>query len=152
MYRVNDPARGLFGSESFSNVCNDGTHMPTGNIGFGQAFDSGWGWGIGFFTPAVNPASRYGEPTVVTQHPLDDETLPITTSGVESPNRFLLLQRDVLGGFFQAGAGVQLVKQFRVGLSVGVGFANIHNVNVASVLGGTFQDQEVLTEMKATGA
>ncbi|HKP60364.1 MAG TPA: hypothetical protein VJV78_26745 [Polyangiales bacterium] len=24
MYRVNDPARGLFGSESFSNVCNDG--------------------------------------------------------------------------------------------------------------------------------
>jgi hypothetical protein len=150
MYRVDDPARGSAGSESFGNVCNDAAHMPTGNLGFGQAFDTGWGWGIGFFTPAINPRSRYGEATVVTQFPLDNETLPTTTSGVESPNRFLLLERDVLGGFLQAGAGVQLARQFRLGLSIGAGFANIHNVNVASVQGGTFRDQEVLTDVRAT--
>lgn len=149
-YRVDNPALGLAGSESFQNVCNDGTRVPAGNLGFAQAFDSGWGWGIGFFTPAVNAASEYGDRTVVTQHPLSGETLPLTTGGTESPNRFLLLERSVLGGFLQAGAGVQLVKQFRVGASVGLGFANIHNVNVASVQGGTFRDQEVLTDVKAT--
>lgn len=149
-YRTNDPAMGLAGTESFQNVCNAGAHVPTGNLGFAQGFDSGWGWGIGFFTPAVNPASKYGDPTIVTQYPLAGETLPLTTTGNESPNRFLLLERAVLGGFLQAGAGVQLAQTFRVGASVGLGFANIHNVNVASVQGGTFRDQEVLTDVKAT--
>jgi long-subunit fatty acid transport protein len=150
MYRINDPAQGLAGTESFQNVCNDGAHVPSGNLGFAQAFDSGWGWGIGFFTPAINAASKYGNRTIVTQFPLANETLPLTTSGNESPNRFLLLERTVLGGFLQAGAGVQLSRKFRVGASVGLGFANIHNVNVASVQGGTFRDQEVLTDLKAT--
>jgi long-subunit fatty acid transport protein len=149
-YRVNDSAQGLAGTESFQNVCNDGTHVPTGNLGFAQAFDGGWGWGIGFFTPAVNAASKYGNETVVTQFPLPGETLPITANGNESPNRFLLLERQVLGGFLQAGAGVQIVRQFRVGASVGLGFANIHNLNIASVQGGTFRDQEILTDIKAT--
>jgi hypothetical protein len=149
-YRTNNPALGMMGSESFQNVCNDGTHIPSGNLGFAQAFDSGWGWGVGFFTPALNATSKFGDDTIVSQFPLAGETLPLTTRGVESPNRFLLLERNVLGGFLQAGAGVQLIKQFRIGASVGAGFANIHNVNVASVQGGTFRDQEVLTDIKAT--
>lgn len=150
MYRVNDPATGAMGSESFQNVCNDGSRIPTGNFGFAQAFDSGWGWGIGFFTPAANAASKYGDRTVVSQYPLAGETLPLTTSGTESPNRFLLLERTVIGGFLQAGAGVQLDRMFRIGASVGLGFAKLDNLNVASVQGGTFRDQEVLTNIQAS--
>lgn len=149
-YRVNDPLLGFAGSESFQNVCNEGARIPTGNLGFAQAFESGWGWGVGFFTPALNPSLKYGTPTIVTQSPLPGETLPTTPDGVESPNRFLLLERSALGGYLQAGAGVQVAKQFRVGLALGAGIANIHNVNVASVQGGTFRDQEILTDVKVT--
>lgn len=147
LYRTTNPERGQFGEESFQNVCNEGTLIPTGNLGFVQAFDSGFGWGLGFFTPTAIPAMKYGNDVIVTQVPTARETLPITMSGVESPNRPLLLERDVLGGFIQAGAGYQFVKQFRIGLSLGAGFASIHNVNVGSIAGGTFRDQELLTDI-----
>jgi len=146
-YRTNDPAQGLAGEESFDEVCNQGAVMPTGNLGWAQAFASGWGYGIGFFTPTAIAGLKYGRDTIVTQVPAAGETQPLTTSGVESPNRFLLLQRAQLGGFLQAGAGVQLAKQLRVGLAAGLGFATVRNVNVGSVQGGTFRDQELLTDI-----
>lgn len=149
-YRTEDPAQGLAGSESFDKVCNGGSVMPTGNIGWAQAFESGWGYGVGFFTPTGVPGLKYGNDTIVTQAPAAGETLPLTSSGVESPNRFLLLERAQLGGFLQAGAGVQLTEQIRVGLALGLGFATIHNVNVGSVQGGTFRDQELLTDIHAS--
>lgn len=137
-------------AESFDKVCNKGGVMPTGNVGWAQAFPSGWGYGVGFFTPTAVPGLKYGQDTIVTQAPADGEMRPLTTTGLESPNRFLLLQRAQLGGFLQAGAGVQLAKEIRVGLALGLGFATIHNVNVGSVQGGTFQDQELLTDVHAS--
>jgi hypothetical protein len=149
-YRTNDPQSGFAGSESFDNVCNEGTLMPTGNLGWAQAFESGWGYGVGFFTPALVPNLKYGAQTIVTQFPLAGEVYPTTPNGTESPNRFMLLQRSILGGFLQAGAGFQPLHALRLGASVGVGFADIRNLNVASVQGGTFRDQEILTDAHVT--
>lgn len=146
-YRTNDPALGYAGSESFAPVCNEGSVMPAGNLGWAQAFDSGWGYGIGFFTPSAVPNLKYGTDTVVTQAPQSDEMLPITREGEESPNRFLLLQREQLGGFLQAGLGIRVSPWVRVGASLGLGFATIRNKSLASVQGGTFQDQEVLNDV-----
>lgn len=149
-YRTNDPSLGYAGSESFAKVCNDAPPFPTGNLGWAKSYPTGWGYGIGFFTPAHVPHLRYGKNTIVTQSPLPGETLPTTLDGVESPNRFLLLERQVLGGFLQAGLGAQPIKQLRLGVAVGLGFANIRNVNVASVLGGTFRDQAILNDLHVT--
>jgi hypothetical protein len=146
-YRTEDATLGYHGAESFEEVCNKGGLMPAGNLGWAQAFDSGWGYGIGFFTPAAVPNLEYGSDLIVTQGEQPDEQLPITTSGTESPNRFLLLKREQLGGFVQAGAGVRLSPLVRVGLSLGVGFATLRNRSIASVQGGTFQDQEVLNDV-----
>ena len=146
-YRTNDPVLGYAGSESFAPVCNEGALMPTGNLGWAQAFESGWGYGVGFFTPAAIANLKYGSDTIVTQAAQADEMLPTTANGVESPNRFLLLAREQLGGFLQAGVGVTLSPLLRLGASLGLGFAKIHNKSVASVQGGTFQDQEVLNDL-----
>lgn len=146
-YRTNDPEVGFAGTESFDNVCNDAGPFPTGNLGWAQSFDSHWGYGIGFFTPALAPSAQYGSTTIVTQIPLPGETLPTTPNGVESPNRYMLLKRQVIGGFLQAGIGAQPIEQLRIGVSLGLGFASVHNVNMASVQGGTFSDQEILNDI-----
>jgi hypothetical protein len=149
-YRVNDATMGYAGSESFDVVCNDAAPFPTGNLGWAKSFDTGWGYGIGFFTPALVPSLHYGSTTIVTQSALPDETLPTTPDGVESPNRFLLIERKVLGGFLQAGLGAQPIRQLRLGVAFGIGFANVKNVSMASVLGGTFRDQELLNDVRVT--
>lgn len=151
MYRATIPEQGYFGSEHFRPVCNKGSAMPAGNLGWAQAFESGWGYGVGFFTPAAVPNLEYGDDIVVSQALTEaDEMLPYTMRGEESPNRFLLLKRQQLGGFLQAGAGVRLSPLVRIGASVGWGFATLHNRSIASVQGGTFQDQEVLNDVNVS--
>jgi long-chain fatty acid transport protein len=150
-YRTMDPDLGYYGSEHFRPVCNKGGVMPAGNLGWAQAFDSGWGYGIGFFTPAAVPNLEYGNDTVVSQQLVEEsEQLPFTTRGEESPNRFLLLKRQQLGGFLQVGAGVRLSSLVRLGASLGWGFATLHNRSVASVQGGTFRDQAVLNDVNVS--
>jgi len=150
-YRTDDPDLGYAGSEHFRSVCNKGSVMPAGNLGWAQAFESGWGYGVGFFTPAAVPNLEYGDDTVVSQQlTRDSEMLPFTTSGEESPNRFLLLKRQQLGGFLQVGAGVRLSPMVRVGASLGWGFATLHNRSIASAIGGTFRDQEVLNDVNVS--
>jgi long-subunit fatty acid transport protein len=152
-YRTMNPAQGYYGSESFKPVCNKGSIMPAGNLGWAQAFESGFGYGIGFFTPAAVPNLEYGSDVVVSQalNP-DNERYPITLSGEESPNRFLLLKRQQLGGFLQVGAGYRFSPLVRVGASLGWGFATLQNRSIASVQGGTFQDQEVLNDVRVSDA
>ncbi|MDD9941995.1 MAG: hypothetical protein OXU20_13200 [Myxococcales bacterium] len=149
-YHMSNPDRGETGTESFAKVCNDGTPLPTGHGGWAHSFESGWGYGIGIFSPAAIANQRYGGDTILTVSPLPDETLPSTTSGVESPNRFLLLERSAIAAYLMAGAGVELLPQLRIGASAGVGFANIHNRSVASVMGGSFRDQEILIDLNVT--
>ena len=149
-YETPNPEMGDTGTESFEKVCNDGAPFPTGHGGWAQSFDSGWGYGIGIFSPAAIPNQKYGNDTIITNFALPDETRPGTTTGVESPNRFLLLERNALAAYVMAGAGVELLPQLRLGASAGVGFANIHNRSVASAMGGSFQDQEILIDLNVT--
>ncbi|MET0385628.1 MAG: hypothetical protein ABW321_06700, partial [Polyangiales bacterium] len=107
--------RGCF--EHDRDVCHEGSVAPSGNLGWAQAFDNGWGYGIGFFTPTTSPRLRIGDDTA------------------------LLLERAQLTGVLQAGAGVQPRRWLRLGASVGVGFASVRSRQVAAL-----QDQAVSTE------
>ncbi len=149
-YQDQEPGSGPPAYESFGVECNRASPFPTGQLGFARSFDSGWGFGVGFFTPAAVPNFEYGSGTILTRFPLAGETVPYTTEGVESSNRFLLLERRSVAGWLTAGIGVQPAAALRVGMSVGLGFANLFNRSVASVQGGTFADQEVLQELEAT--
>jgi long-subunit fatty acid transport protein len=149
-YRTNDPERGLMGSESFAKVCDHAAVFPAGNLGWARSLGDRFGIGIGFFTPAMVPGHAYGDDVIVTQLPREGEQYAITADGTESPNRFLLLDRTTIGGFLQAGAAFAPNEWVRLGLSLGVGFASIQNRSVSSVVGGTFEDQEILTELEVS--
>ncbi len=151
LYKQPDPSTGFQGEEGFGNVCNDAFPTPAGNLGFARSFAPGWGFGLGFFTPSAVGSSQWGDDTVVTLPPyFDDEVYPITPTGTESPTRFLLVERKALAGFLMAGLGAQPIPELRIGVSAGLGFAKIRNKSVASVLGGTFVDQEIVNETDVT--
>jgi len=138
--------------ESFDKVCNGDSPLgPTGNIGWAQSFESNWGYGVGFFTPAAISSQKWGKDTILSVSLDEDADLPYpgTFSGVEYPNRFLLLEREALAGFLMAGIGMQPIPEMRFGFSAGLGFAKIRNLSVSSVQGGTFEDQELLSEINA---
>lgn len=138
------PTEDFKGDEYFGNVCNEGPIIPTGAFGLVRSYDSGWGWGVGFYAPAGVGALNFGHSTNVTKNPLENEEFPITESGVEWPTRQMLIRRRQVGGWLTAGAGWQPVKQFRVGASFGYGLAYINNTSMASVVGGSFEDQEIV--------
>ena len=101
--------------ESFANVCNSATPIPTGNLGWAQSFDNGFGWGVGFFTPAAIPGFDWGKDTIVTMLPAKDEKYTPTLSGVEYPSRQMLLERKALAGWLVVGAGYQPFPKLRFG-------------------------------------
>jgi long-subunit fatty acid transport protein len=145
-------SEGVFmGSESFENVCNEGALGPTGNLGWAQSFDSGWGYGIGLFTPGGVGDMKFGRDTIVTWPPYyPDEVYTPTLEGVEWPNRQMLLEQSAVAAWLSAGAGFQVTPQLRIGLSVALGMVQFSASNVSSLVGGTFRDQETLSEVRAT--
>lgn len=143
------PTDDFKGNEHFGNVCNEGPIIPTGAGGFATSYENGFGWGLGFYAPAGIGALNFGHSTNVTLNPLENEQYPITTSGVESPTRYMLIRRRQVGGWLTAGIGWQPVPQFRLGASFGYGLAYINNTSMVSVLGGTFADQEVVNRVSA---
>jgi hypothetical protein len=146
-YKEPDASTGFEGEETFGIVCNDAFPTPAGNLGWAQSFDTGWGYGLGFFTPAGVGSSNWGDDTIVTWPPyFENEVYPITKTGSQAPTRQMLVERRALAGFLMVGLGAQPITQLRLGLSGGVGFAHIRNKSVASVLGGTFRDQEIVNE------
>jgi hypothetical protein len=148
LYKVPDQSTGFQGEESFAQVCNKARPMPSGNLGIAKSYNSGWGWGLGFFTPAGTSSLKFGSDTVVTWPPyFSNEQAKITQNGSESANRYLLLDRKVMAGWLMAGLGVSPIKQLRLGVSAGWGFANVAYKNAASLTGQTFQDQEVLNDV-----
>jgi len=150
-YKISDEESDLVYSEHFREVCNSAFPSPTGNIGWAQSFDSGWGYGIGLFTPAGVGNSTWGKDTVVSaQVDPDIQTLPFTPEGEESPTRQLGLERSAITAYVMAGLGWQPIKQLRVGASAGIGFGSVYNKSVVSVVGGTFTDQEILNELTVT--
>jgi hypothetical protein len=142
-----EPSATSMGAEHFNNVCNEGKLFPTGNLGWAASLKKGWGYGIGFFTPAGNPSAKYGDATNVTVSPAANTLYTPTLTGVESPNRHLLLERQALAGFLMAGLGAQPIPQLRIGLSAGLGFATIYNSSMVSAIGGSFRDQQILNEL-----
>lgn len=144
--RSRDPSKDYKPVESFDKVCNETKVFPTGNLGYAMSFDNGLGFGVGIFTPAGVSKLKFGDDTLVSQMAGTGEYDP-TTSGTQSANRALLLERNVLAAFLMAGVGYQIMPELRVGVSLGAGFADVNFKNVASVQGSTFLDQEVLTKV-----
>lgn len=142
-----EPSDTFGGSESFDKVCNEGTPFPSGNLGWAASLAKGWGYGVGIFTPAGIPISKYGDDTNVTVSPAASTLYTPTLTGVESPNRYLLLERRATMATLMAGLGAQPIPQLRFGFSVGIGFATIVNSSMASAAGGTFQDQQVINHL-----
>jgi hypothetical protein len=145
-------SEGVFrGSEHFDNVCNEGALTPTGNLGWAQSFDTGWGYGIGLFTPGGVGDLKFGRDTIVTWPPYyPDEVYTPTLEGEEWPNRQMLLEQSAVAAWLSAGAGFQVSPRLRIGFSVALGMVEFSASNVSSLVGGTFQDQETLSEVHAT--
>lgn len=135
--------------ESFGRTCNDAGPGLTANLGWAKSFDSGWGYGIGLFTPAAAGSSKYGSAVNRTLYPNEGEPYPMTTTGVESPTRQMAIEREGVVAYLMAGLGAQPIKQLRFGVSAGIGFASVYNKSVVSLEGGTFNDQEVINELRA---
>jgi long-subunit fatty acid transport protein len=144
-----EPTATFMGAEHFGNVCSEGKLFPTGNLGWAQSLKKGWGYGVGFFTPAGSPTSKYGDDTNVTVSPAASTLYQPTLMGVESPTRYLLLERMAVMGFLMAGLGAQPIPQLRFGFSAGVGFASIHNSTMVSAAGGSFRDQQIKNDINA---
>jgi long-subunit fatty acid transport protein len=151
-HKIREPgaAPGYQGSESFGQVCNKAAPALAGNLGFARAQKKNWGWGVGIFTPAGIGNLKMGSDTIVTV-PTGGvtEKYPITATGTESPNRAMLIQREVLSAFLMAGIGYQPLKLIRFGVSAGVGFASVHYKNVVSLDGKDYTtiDQEALADV-----
>ena len=135
--------------ESFGRTCNAASPAPTANVGWAKSFDTGWGYGIGLFTPAASGSSKYGSSVNRTLYPNEGEPYPLTTTGTESPTRQMGIEREGVLAYLMAGLAVQPIKQLRFGVSAGVGFANVYNKSMVSLEGGTFNDQEVVNEIRA---
>lgn len=138
---------GFKGTEFFGKVCNQKGAIPAPNLGWAHSFDNKWGYGVGVFTPSAVGSSRYGEDTIVSVFPSDNEMYTPTLSGVEWPNRQMGLERSVIAAYVMAGLGAQVIPELRIGLSAGIGYYSIYNKSVVSVAGGTFRDQEVINEL-----
>lgn len=134
--------------DSFDKVCNETKLFPTGNLGYAMSFDNGIGFGVGLYTPPGISRLRFGDDTIVTlDQGFPNEQFDFTTTGMQSANRFLLLERDVFAAYLMAGIGWQIIPQLRVGASIGIGMTSIQFKNVASLTGGTFLDQELLADV-----
>jgi hypothetical protein len=151
-YKRPTPELDYRGTESVANVCNEGPPGPGGNFGWAQSFDSGWGYGVGFFLPAVGAAStKWGNDTIVSLLPRPDERYPPTLEGVEAPTRQMGIERTGrFGGYLMAGLGWAPLPQLRLGASAGVGALSFSMKSAASVLKSTFLDQEIVQEMTVT--
>lgn len=148
-YREPNADRNFNGVEHFSEVCNDAAPMLAANIGWAHTVRKGFGYGLGLFTPAAVGQTRYGSDTIVSVLPAENEPFSPTVSGVQSPTRQMAIERRGVNAFLMAGVGLSLADWLRVGGSVGYGVASIYSKSVVSALGGSFQDQEVITEINA---
>jgi long-subunit fatty acid transport protein len=134
--------------EKFGQVCNEAAPMPAGNLGVVGGHRT-WGWGVGIYTPSGVGNLKFGDDNIRTQFTLPDEADKQTTTGSESPNRYLLLEREVLSAFAMVGVAYAPIRELRLGLSGGVGFAKVHYSNVAS-LDPKFTDQQAVNQVNVT--
>lgn len=141
---------GFQGSEMTGKMCNEAAPGLTANTGWAQSFDSGWGYGIGLFTPAGVGGSKYGNDTIPSWYPSENETHEVTSMGAAAPSRQMGIERDAVTAYLMVGLGAAPIKQLRFGVSAGWGVASVYNKSAVSVLGGTFRDQEVINEIRAT--
>lgn len=147
--QVRDAAGNVQLVESFEKICNDALPLPTANLGWAKSYSNGLGWGIGLFTPAGvgNTHWKNGLIRTVGQQP---DPYTRTDAGVETATRQMAIEREGVIAHLMLGLGWQPVKQIRIGASGGVGFGSVKFTSVASVLGGTFRDQEIVQELNVS--
>jgi hypothetical protein len=133
--------------ESFKQECNKAFPSPTANLGWARSYKNGLGWGIGLFTPAASGNSKYGNGIIRTAGDIEGETFQRTETGITSSTRQMGIERRGVIAHLMLGIGWQPVKQFRMGVSAGPGFAEVYNKSVVSAIGGTFSDPEVINEL-----
>ncbi len=151
--RTPNPNYEYLATESFDKVNNSGSRMPTGSVGFSMPLPRGFGVGVGVFTPSGTPKVKFGNGAINTINVVPAmETLPGTSGARESPSRYMLIDRNVTTAFLMAGVGYSPIPQLRLGLSVGGGFVDVKFKNVSSLIGGTLQDAEVLSDVKVLDA
>lgn len=148
-YREPDPSLEFEGYEHFSEVCNDAAPMLAANIGWAHRISRRIGYGVGIFTPAGVGQTKYGTDTVVSVLPHPEEPYEPTLTGVQSPTRQMAIERQGVNAFLMAGLGASLTDWLRVGGSFGYGVASVYSKSVVSAMGGSFKDQEVITEIRA---
>lgn len=157
--RQSDPSKNyrdtelsVSGSGTFDKSCNSASVMPAGNLGFSMPLPRGFGFGIGVFTPGGVPKLSFGNDSINTVR-ADEGQMQTPTSNVrESPGRYMLIDKSVNAAFLMLGAGYQPMKQLRFGLSIGTGIVNVGFKNVTSLLGGSFEDQEIISDIHVTDA
>jgi long-subunit fatty acid transport protein len=137
------------GSENFGDECNQAGPILAANAGFVRPLGRRLGFGVGIFTPAGVGNSRFGNDTILTVLPVEGERYTPTLTGTSSSTRQMGLAREGLTAYLMLGIGARIGERLRVGLSIGNGIASVYNKSTVSVLGGTFRDQEVLSEVNA---
>lgn len=135
-------------TESFDEVCNDGGIGLAGGGGFAMALPRGFGFGVGLYSPGGVPHTKYGSAALNTLSPSPSDTVPGTSGVRESPNRFLLVERNVVAAFLMAGLGYQPNRFVRFGVSGGGGAVGITYKNVTSAVAPLLRDQGVVADVQ----
>ncbi|MDB4985752.1 MAG: hypothetical protein JWN04_930 [Myxococcaceae bacterium] len=149
--RAQDPSKEYLSTESFKKSCTSGPGL-TGNIGLVLPLPKNFGFGIGLYTPAGSPNFKFGGSDINTINPAPSDA-GLTTSGKqESPGRYLLVNKTVNAAFLMVGAGYAPTRYLRLGVSVGSGIINVAYKNVTSLVGGSFTDQELTSNVQVTDA
>lgn len=139
--------------DSFAEECNHSGPFPIGNGGFTLPVLDSLRWGrlsvgAGIFTPAGVSKLAFGDDRIITVLPQENETLPITTTGTASANRYLLLNRLAISAWASVAAAWAPIERVRIGAMFGWGYANIKFKNVASLVQG-FTDQQLVNDVGA---
>jgi long-subunit fatty acid transport protein len=146
--RYRNPAYEYLETESFGKVENTGARIPTGSGGFTMPLRRGFGIGVGAFAVPGTSGIEFGNSALNTIN-VPAQYAAMGTSGArETPGRYLLIDRTVLGAFLMAGVGYSPIPQLRFGVGAGAGLVDVAFKNVSSVTGGDLRDIGVLSDVK----
>lgn len=112
--------------KSWPEVCNDGPPAPNPVLAYAQRLTSDLGIGFGIFAPAAAGHLIFG----------DAETGTVENGTLPAPNRYVLLEQELLILQPTLGVGYAITPQLRVGLSAQWGLGIFKFTNYTVPFGG----------------